>query len=146
MSKLITIQNMQLPVIEYQNKRVITTKILAQDYGATEKRFLITLFKMKVDFIEGKHYYLIKRDERQSIKRLPSFKEGLVSKYASQLILWIEREAFRHAKILETDKAWDWYKALEDNYFTQATIQKNPTLTRTADYLNFERPEQYKFK
>ncbi|WP_334468652.1 ORF6N domain-containing protein [Arsenophonus sp. PmNCSU2021_1] len=37
MSKLVTIQNTQLPVIEYKSQRVITNDILAQGYGTDAK-------------------------------------------------------------------------------------------------------------
>ncbi|ENT3909961.1 P22AR C-terminal domain-containing protein, partial [Escherichia coli] len=34
------------------------------------------------------------------------------------LILWTERGAARHAKMLETDQAWDVFEKLEDCYFS----------------------------
>ena len=33
------------------------------------------------------------------------------------LYLWTDRGAARHAKILDTDEAWEVYEELEDNYF-----------------------------
>ncbi|WP_291968675.1 hypothetical protein [Candidatus Symbiopectobacterium sp.] len=38
MSKIITIQNTRLPVIEYQGQRVITTDLLAQGHGTDSTR------------------------------------------------------------------------------------------------------------
>ncbi|HIB5071822.1 TPA: P22AR C-terminal domain-containing protein, partial [Escherichia coli] len=35
------------------------------------------------------------------------------------LILWTERGAARHAKMLETDRAWEVFEKLEDCYFSQ---------------------------
>ncbi|KAA9920381.1 hypothetical protein, partial [Escherichia coli] len=35
------------------------------------------------------------------------------------LILWTERGAARHAKMLETDQAWEVFEKLEDSYFNQ---------------------------
>ncbi|EID3015364.1 hypothetical protein LB105_005370, partial [Salmonella enterica] len=35
------------------------------------------------------------------------------------LILWTERGAARHAKMLETDQAWEVFEKLEDCYFSQ---------------------------
>lgn len=54
----------------------------------------------------------------QEFKRLPSLR-GLVSKYTSQLILWTERGAANHAKMLETDQAWGYHEDLVEFYFTQ---------------------------
>ncbi len=36
------------------------------------------------------------------------------------LHLWTELGAARHAKMLETDKAWDVFEQLEDNYFAMS--------------------------
>ena len=41
----------------------------------------------------------------------------LVGKNANQLILWTEKGADRHCKILDTDKAWEQFDNLEDTYF-----------------------------
>ncbi len=38
---------------------------------------------------------------------------------ARSLILWTERGAARHAKMLETDQAWEVFEKLEDCYFSQ---------------------------
>ncbi len=50
----------------------------------------------------------------------------MVSKHTNVLYLWTDRGASRHAKMLETDQAWDWFEALEDNYFNQAILQIKP--------------------
>jgi hypothetical protein len=44
---------------------------------------------------------------------------GLVGSRARSLILWTERGAARHAKMLDTDKAWGVFEKLEDFYFNQ---------------------------
>lgn len=36
------------------------------------------------------------------------------------LMLWTERGAARHAKMLETDQAWDVFDKLEDYYFSES--------------------------
>lgn len=42
-----------------------------------------------------------------------------ISPKTRSLILWTERGAARHAKMLETDQAWDVFEKLEDCYFSQ---------------------------
>ena len=41
-----------------------------------------------------------------------------ISSKTRSLTLWTERGAARHAKMLETDKAWDMFEQMEDAYFT----------------------------
>lgn len=49
---------------------------------------------------------------------------GLVAKKAKHAILWTERGAARHAKMLETDQAWDVFEQLEDAYFSGPVRQQ----------------------
>lgn len=134
MTQIITIQNTQLPVIEYQGQRVITTELLAQGYGATEKMITNNFSRNERRFTEGKHYHTIKGEELQEIKKLPSLR-GVVNKHTSQMLLWTERGASRHAKMLETDQAWEWYEALEDNYF-RLREQKSPVDLGLPNFLD----------
>ena len=48
-----------------------------------------------------------------------------VAKHTRALILWTERGAARHAKMLETDQAWEVFEKLEDHYFN---AHKKPEL------------------
>lgn len=104
--------------IEYRGQRVVTTEQLAAGYGATEKMISNNFSRNESRFVEGKHYFKVEGDELQELKRLPSLR-GLVSKYTSQLILWTERGAANHAKMLETDQAWNYHEDLVEFYFTQ---------------------------
>ena len=36
--------------------------------------------------------------------------------------LWTKRGAARHAKMLNTDRAWEVFEALEDNYFNRPAV------------------------
>ncbi|HHN9115727.1 TPA: ORF6N domain-containing protein, partial [Escherichia coli] len=49
----------------------------------------------------------------------PSLRGLQISPKARSLILWTERGAARHAKMLETDQAWEVFEKLEDCYFSQ---------------------------
>ncbi|EOV7311415.1 Rha family transcriptional regulator [Escherichia coli] len=68
--------------------------------------------------------------------------ERQTPKNARSLILWTERGAARHAKMLETDQAWDVFERLEDCYFSQnaqtaATVTVSPNNAReVVDTLN----------
>lgn len=55
---------------------------------------------------------------------------NLVAPRTKHLILWTERGAARHAKMLETDQAWEVFEKLEDCYFSQKqppAAQNTPT-------------------
>jgi hypothetical protein len=108
--------NELIPIV-FNNKRIMTTKFLADEYGTDEKNIQMNYLNNQDRFIQGTHYYKL---EGESLK---SFKESVPNeireplKYVSQLFLWTEKGAARHAKILDTEKAWRVYEELEDTYF-----------------------------
>ncbi|BAE74923.1 ORF6N domain protein [Sodalis glossinidius str. 'morsitans'] len=63
MTQIILIKNTQLPVIEYQGQRVITTELLAQGYGAEVKSIHMNFTRNKSRFEETKHYFLLQGEE-----------------------------------------------------------------------------------
>ncbi|EBV7178827.1 ORF6N domain-containing protein [Salmonella enterica subsp. enterica serovar Thompson] len=97
---------------------MVITEQLASGYGSTEQMITNNFNRNKSRFVEGKHYFKVEGEELQELKRLNSLR-GLVSKYTSQLILWTERGAANHAKMLETDQAWSYHEDLVEFYFTQ---------------------------
>ncbi|EAP6364816.1 ORF6N domain-containing protein [Salmonella enterica] len=107
-----------LQIIEYRGQRVVTTEQLATGYGATEKMISNNFSRNESRFIEGKHYFMVEGGELRELKNRPSL-SGLVGKNARSLILWTERGAANHAKILETDQAWSYHEDLVEFYFTQ---------------------------
>ncbi|WP_291970889.1 ORF6N domain-containing protein, partial [Candidatus Symbiopectobacterium sp.] len=134
MSKTIAIQNTQLPVIEYQGQRVITTELLAQGYGTDSARIRQNFNRNKERFTQGKHYFTLEGKGLQQLKNCVSFSDA-VNKHTTSLTLWSERGASRHAKMLETDQAWEWYEALEDNYF-RLREQKSPVDLGLPNFLD----------
>lgn len=133
MTQIITIQNTQLPVIEYQGQRVITTELLAQGYGAEVDSVRQNFKRNKNRFIEGKHYFQIEGEELAVLR--VTYSHAQISSKVRYLTLWSERGASRHAKMLETDQAWEWYEALEDNYF-RLHEQKSPVELGLPNFLD----------
>lgn len=123
---------MELIPLEFKNQRIILTKTLADEYGTEEKNIQMNFTRNDKRFIEDKHYFKL---EGQALK---DFKNSLPTesreplKFVPQLILWTDRGAARHAKILDTDEAWEVYEALEENYFnpkqTLDTSELSPEL------------------
>lgn len=115
-NSVVTSNNFQVPEVYYRNQKVITTESLAIGYGAEIKNIQNNFIRNESRFIEGKHYFIVQGAELKELKDSPSLR-GLVDKRAPKLTLWTERGASRHAKILETDQAWDFFELLEDTYF-----------------------------
>lgn len=109
------------PIVEWGGQTVITTAQLAKVYGATKDNISDNFNRNKDRFVEGKHYILLTGAELKEFKN-QSAESGLVAKTASQLYLWTRRGASRHCKILGTDKAWEQFDYLEENYFDRQTM------------------------
>ncbi len=116
-NSVVTQNSFQVPEVYYRQQKVITTESLAIGYGADIKSIQMNFTRNQDRFIEGKHYFKLEGQELQQFKRVPT-NCGLVNKYTSQQILWTERGASRHAKMLETDQAWDYFELLEETYFS----------------------------
>ncbi|MFI8417721.1 ORF6N domain-containing protein [Serratia sp. NPDC078593] len=124
-TELVAVEAKDLQIIEYRGQRVATTEQLAAGYGATEKMISNNFSRNQNRFIEGKHYFDVEGEELQSLKNLPSLR-GVVDKRTPRLKLWTERGAANHAKMLETDRAWDYYNDLTEFYFTQRDAKALP--------------------
>ncbi|EFH5055606.1 ORF6N domain-containing protein [Escherichia coli] len=116
MAVQISVEN--LSPVTYNQIPVITTELLAHLYGTKIKNISDNFLNNTTRFMPGKHYFKIEKNELREFKNRPET-IGLVGKNARSLILWTERGAARHAKMLETDQAWEVFEKLEDCYFSQ---------------------------
>jgi hypothetical protein len=115
MSNVMTLTPENVPAFKYQGKRVVTSSMLARLYGTTDVRIRQNFKSNKSRFVEGKHYYRIEGKELNDLRVASNYSQ--ISSKARSVILWTQRGAARHAKMLETNKAWDVFEALEDSYF-----------------------------
>ncbi|EFB1498956.1 ORF6N domain-containing protein [Escherichia albertii] len=106
------------PIIHNQIP-VITTELLAQLYGTEPVRIRQNHHENKVRFVEGKHFFKVVGNDLKELRVALNYSQNSVSPKTRSLILWTERGAARHAKMLETDQAWDVFEKLEDCYFSQ---------------------------
>ncbi len=111
----------EIPVLEWQGVRVVTTETLARGYGTTPIRIQQNYNRNEERFVEGKHFFKIKGDEIKSLRL--SFSELQISPKTRSLILWTERGAARMSKIVDTEQAWAFFEKLEDSYFRQKEQQ-----------------------
>ncbi|ARG01363.1 ORF6N domain-containing protein [Acinetobacter baumannii] len=124
MVSLTQINNTQVSVINFKSIPVVTTEMLAGFYGTESVRIRQNHNENKQRFIEGKHFFKIVGQELKdfvsSLKLLAN--SPTISNKVRSLILWTERGAARHAKMLDTDQAWEVFEQLEDCYFVRKEI------------------------
>ncbi|AYO37310.1 ORF6N domain-containing protein [Serratia sp. P2ACOL2] len=123
-TELMAVEAKDLQVIEYRGQRVATTEQLAAGYGATEQMITNNFNRNKTRFVEGKHYFKLRGEEVEILRN--SFSGVQISSKARSLTLWTERGAANHAKILETDQAWEYYNDLTEFYFTHRDAKALP--------------------
>lgn len=105
----------EIQIVEYDNIRVLTTKQVAEAYGATAKKISNNFNANRKRYEEGKHYIRLSGDEKRRFVNRPDFQDG--SSRAKYLYLWTERGALLLAKSINTDTAWQAYERLVDFYF-----------------------------
>lgn len=134
-----TITAETLSPITHNQIPVITTELLAQLYGTETNNIKVNFSRNSDRFVCGKHYFKIEGDELRAMKHEVTQSNSVkIARNVRSLILWTERGAARHAKMLETDQAWEVFERLEDCYFSQ----KQPATTRqvepAVDMLNID--------
>lgn len=121
-----------LPAAFFSNVPVVTTEVLATLYGTEPKHIQNNHLRNASRFVDGKHFFKVTGSDLKEFKNRPSLR-GLVGNKAKSLILWTERGAARHAKMLETDQAWSVFEKLEDCYFSvKAEVEKHPKQSATT--------------
>ncbi|WP_342442864.1 ORF6C domain-containing protein [Lysinibacillus sp. FSL K6-0075] len=106
---------MNLTVIELRGKRVLTTAQLAENYEADKQLIVNNFNRNKERYKEGKHFFSLTGEEKKEF--LNQHQIDLGSKNAQTLYLWTEKGAWLHAKSLNTDRAWEAYELLVDEYY-----------------------------
>lgn len=101
--------------VKFNEEIVITTKMLAQVYECEDGNITWNFNHNKDKFIEGKHYYKVEGEELKNLR--VCFSHLQISPKTRTLYLWTKRGASRHCKMLGTDKAWEMFDTLEENYF-----------------------------
>lgn len=104
----------EIKVTEYNNIRVLTTQQLAEAYEADSKTISNNFNRNRERYIEGKHFICLEGEDLREFKTSHQFDE---SSRINKLYLWTEKGTFLHAKSLNTDKAWEVYDRLVENYF-----------------------------
>lgn len=135
-----------MPLVLYRDQPVLTTGLLAEFYGTTPARIRSNFNYRRDKFVDGKHVFQIKGEELQRFKDCVRNSNAVgFSLNTAVLTLYPSRGAARHAKMLDTDKAWDVFELLEENYFDRMPVkdqapQAQPVIPSTvADRKPLER-------
>ncbi|EBC6677358.1 ORF6N domain-containing protein [Salmonella enterica] len=110
--------------IEYRGQRVVTNEQLAAGYGTNVNNIQQNHKRNADRFIEGKHYFKVVGDELNNLRLTMS--QLRISPKTRSLMLWTERGAANHAKILETDQAWNYFNDLTEFYFSYREVAALP--------------------
>lgn len=134
-----------LPRIVYQGQAVITTEFLAGMYGVQTQNIHDNFRKNQDRFVPGKHFIKLEGKELKELRDCPESFRSVIPARTRNLVLWTAKGSARHAKMLNTDSAWDVYERMEDGYFelleqkaAQATASPKPApldlpISTTAD-------------
>lgn len=107
-----------LPIVSHAGGRVVTTALLAKLYGTDDNNLIQNYQRNSGRFVAGKHFHKLEGAELKAFKNYMTESQVVqVAKNTRQIILWTERGAARHAKMLDTDEAWEVFERLEDSYF-----------------------------
>ncbi|WP_433918254.1 ORF6N domain-containing protein [Pectobacterium odoriferum] len=110
---------------------VITTELLSLLYGTEPLRIRNNHSRNRERFIEGKHYFKLGGKNLETLRVSLRDSQTPVHPSVRALMLWTERGAARHAKMLETDQAWDVFEKLEDFYFSQREKRAEEAVRKT---------------
>ncbi|WP_139905651.1 ORF6C domain-containing protein [Clostridium thermarum] len=114
MSNLVTINNQDLQIKEFNGQRVVTFKDIdslhERPEGTANKRFLDN----QKHFEKGIDYFEFTGEDLKEIKRLPNFGIGL---NASKAILITESGYLMLVKSFTDDLAWEVQRQLVNTYF-----------------------------
>lgn len=121
----------ELVKVVWCNEPVLTTAQTAAVYGCTPTRIKDNFRLAKEYFKEGVHYFKVTGAALRELKHSEGFAPLAISKMTSCLYLWTKQGVARHCKMLNTQKAWDVFDALERFYF--AAINPAPPALATTE-------------
>lgn len=129
----IQVADKQTSVIQYKSVPVMTTEQMAEFYGTDVDNIRKNFSNNSGRFVDGKHYFKVEGNELNELRLCVNNIHVQISSKARSLTLWTEKGAARHAKILDTDQAWDVFEQLEEVYFSVKEKSHFPALPNFAD-------------
>ncbi|HGA6477145.1 TPA: ORF6N domain-containing protein [Salmonella enterica subsp. enterica serovar Saintpaul] len=126
-----------LPILEWEGVRVVTTETLAKGYGTDAANIRKNFERNVKRFVDSVHVFHLTGSKLKEFKNYATKSHlvgcnntttsDVVNKHAKHFILWTEKGAARMSKIVDTDQAWEFFEKLEDAYFRQRKPEQQPT-------------------
>lgn len=139
-TELATVAARDLQIIEYRGQRVVTNEQLAAGYGTDVANIKMNYSRNADRFVEGKHFFKVTGEELANLRVTFSYLQ--ISSKTRSLMLWTERGAANHAKMLETDLAWSYHEDLVEFYFTQRNATALPVSRKELALMVIEAEER----
>ncbi|EOC3267768.1 ORF6N domain-containing protein [Salmonella enterica subsp. enterica serovar Montevideo] len=139
-TELATVAARDLQIIEYRGQRVVTNEQLAAGYGTDVANIKMNYSRNTDRFVEGKHFFKVTGEELANLRVTFSYLQ--ISSKTRSLMLWTERGAANHAKMLETDQAWSYHEDLVECYFTQRNATALPVSRKELALMVIEAEER----
>lgn len=105
----------------FQGQRILTTSQLAESYETDEKRISENFSRNQDHYTDGKHFFILQGEKLKYFKS--KYSNCGIAQNVNKLYLWTEKGAWLHAKSLNTDKAWEAYEMLVDDYYAVKQLQ-----------------------
>lgn len=116
-----------LPSLTYRGLPVVTTEMLAKAYGCDTTSIKTNFNRNRERFVEGKHFFMLTNGDLRKFRDCVTDCNAQIPARTRNLTLWLERGAARHAKMLNTDQAWDVFEMLEETFFRVVKPAEQPT-------------------
>ncbi|MEQ1977462.1 ORF6N domain-containing protein [Xenorhabdus sp. SGI240] len=131
MNELITINNTQMPVVEYQGQRVVTFSMIDQVHARPEGTAGRNFREHKPRFIEDVDYYELGSDEIR--RNLPG---GVFSDFTPKGVVITESGYLMLVKSFTDDLAWQIQRELVNSYFRapQTALSELEMIARIASH------------
>lgn len=129
MNELITIENTEMQVKEYNGKRVVTFKDIDAVHQRTVGTAKRNFNKNKKHFIDGEDYIKVCVDEIRTNKIM-----NISNKARNDVVLITESGYLMLAKSFTDDLSWKVQRQLINIYFGEKSSQKQLTLEEMTDF------------
>lgn len=128
MNELITINNTQVEVKEYEGLRVVTAWDIAKVHGREVKRINEQFNRNKEKMIENEDFFIIKRNEIPKSLSATLMDLWEFAPSMNEMVLFTESGYMMLVKTFTDDLSWDIQRQLVKTYFRFKETQKTMTL------------------
>ena len=114
--------------VDYGDQFVLTSAQIAEYFGCSVNNIYENFRRCHDRFIEGVHYFKLTGDNLKAFRNYLKEIEvvNLIPLRTPHFYLWTEAGVFQHAKMLNTDKAWEIYGDLVTFYFRYRDVVAQP--------------------